>query len=78
MIRTQIYIPEALHQAARSIADKRKKSLAELLRNLIERGIGEERRSIKQKPLSTLASLNIKGGPRDLSQNLDKYLYGRK
>ena len=75
MIRTQIYIPETLHQTAKAIAGKRKESLAELLRNIIERGITEEKKEMKQKPLSNIAKLNIKGGPKDLSQNLDKYLY---
>lgn len=29
----------------------------------------------KQADLSTLSSLKIKGGPKDLSKNLDRYLY---
>lgn len=71
MIRTQIYIPQELHQEAKALAKNRKEPVAQLFRDIIARGIIQ----IKQKPLSNLAKLNIKGGPRDLSQNLDKYLY---
>jgi len=76
MIRTQIYIPEHLHKTAKNIAEKKNEALAKLLRRLIARGIEEEKKSTKSKPLSSLANLNITGGPKNLSRNMDKYLYG--
>ncbi len=76
MIRTQIYIPEELHQETMFLAKKQGKSMAELLRNFITIGIIEEKKKkSKQRSLSSLARLGIKGGPKDLSKNIDKYLY---
>lgn len=77
MIRTQIYIPESVHQIAKAIAQKKDESLAKLLRELIVRGLTEEKKRLKKKSLSTLAGLNISGGPKDLSTNMDSYLYGK-
>lgn len=76
MIRTQIYIPEDIHQATKFLAQEQRKSMAELLRSFITVGIIEEKKKkSKQRPLSSLAKLGIKGGPKDLSKNIDKYLY---
>lgn len=75
MIRTQIYIPEELHQKAKIIAKRKEESLAKLLRHLIAKGVIEEKKRLKPKSLSSLTKLNITGGPKDLSSNMDKYLY---
>lgn len=75
MIRTQIYIPDELHQAAKTVAKRKAKSLAEVLRKFIAKGVEEERKQLKPKSLSSLAKLNITEGPKDLSRNMDKYLY---
>lgn len=75
MIRTQIYIPYELHQAAKTIAKRKDESLAKVLRQFIARGIKEERKQLKPKSLSFLTKLNITEGPKDLSSNMDKYLY---
>jgi len=76
MIRTQIYIPEEIHQATKFLAQKQGKSMAELLRSFITIGVVEERKKKKkQRSLSSLARLGIKSGPKDLSKNIDKYLY---
>ena len=75
MIRTQIYIPDNLHQTAKFIAMHKDESLAKLLRQFIARGVKDEKRKLKTKSLSSLAKLNITEGPKDLSSNMDKYLY---
>jgi len=75
MIRTQIYIPEAIHQEAKVIAKRKEESLAKLLRYLITKGLSEEKKKLKPKSLSLLTKLNITEGPKDLSSNMDKYLY---
>jgi len=75
MIRTQIYIPEPVHQAAKTLARHQNKTLADLLRRLIVSGLKEEKKKIKPKSLAPLSKLNITGGPKDLSKNMDKYLY---
>jgi len=76
MIRTQIYIPEEIHQETKFLAQKQGKSMAELLRSFITIGVIEEKKKkSKQRSLSSLAKLGIKGGPKNLSKNIDKYLY---
>ena len=75
MIRTQIYIPDELHQAAKTIARREEEPLAEVLRRFITKGIKEEKQRFKPKSLNILAQLNITAGPKDLSSNMDKYLY---
>ncbi|OGG03125.1 hypothetical protein A2W14_04650 [Candidatus Gottesmanbacteria bacterium RBG_16_37_8] len=75
MIRTQIYIPDELHQEAKTIAKINEEPLAKVLRRIITAGIKEERQKLKPKSLSPLTKLNITDGPKDLSSNMDKYLY---
>lgn len=77
MVRTQIYIPDFLHQTAKNLAAQRNESLAELLRKFISQGIVQEKKKRRIKTLSSLSGLKIKGGPKDLSKNLDAYLYGK-
>ena len=75
MIRTQIYIPETLHQRAKSLARAKKRSLANLYRSFIANGLSAEEKT-RGTSLDSLIKLNIKGGPKDLSANIDHYLYG--
>ncbi|MBU1000037.1 hypothetical protein KKE78_01390 [Patescibacteria group bacterium] len=75
MFRTQIYIPETTHQQAKRLAGQLNQTLTELLRRLIITGLEEEKKKVKPKKLSSLAKLNIKSGPKDLSSKLDFYLY---
>ncbi len=76
MIRTQIYIPETLHERAKTIARNKKQSLANVYRGFITNGLkASENRG---GDLSALAKLNLKGGPKNLSRDIDKYLYGGK
>lgn len=74
MIRTQVYIPETLHNRIKLLSKKQKRSFAEILRGFIKRGIISQQR-IGTKPLKSLTQLRITGGPKDLSKNMDKYLY---
>lgn len=75
MLRTQIYIPESIHQQAKILAEQQDTSLAEFLRRLITTGLDEEKKKNKPKFLTSLSKLNLKGGPKDLSSKLDEYLY---
>lgn len=76
MIRTQIYIKETLHERAKTIAKRRKQSLADLYRSFIAEGLkADERHGVD---LTSLANLGLKGGPKDLSSEMDEYLYGSK
>ena len=76
MIRTQLYIPEEYHQAAKMIAMRKDDSLANILRQFIAKGIKEERKYLKPQSLNDLTKLRITKGPKDLSTNMNKYLYG--
>lgn len=75
MMRTQIYIPADLHQTAKQIAKLKEEPLANLLRRLISKGVKEETEKLKPKSLTSLVKLNITEGPKDLSSNMDNYLY---
>ena len=74
MIRTQIYIPEEIHQATKFLAQKQGRTLAELIRSFITIGVLEEKKKTKMPSLEKLINLKIKGGPKDLSAKFDKYL----
>lgn len=76
MIRTQIYIPETLHERAKNVARSKQQSLANLYRNFIANGLQASKN--RGGDLTALAKLNIKGGPKNLSRDIDKYLYGGK
>lgn len=78
MIRAQIYIPETLHERAKIIARIKKQSLANLYREFINNGLKKETSKNRGGDLTVLAKLNIKGGPKNLSRDMDKYLYGGK
>jgi hypothetical protein len=80
MIRTQIYLPEEELKDLRKTARAKRQSMAALARGFIRRGLEEEQAASGhgQAVMKTLAGLKIAGGPRDLSQNLDDYLYGSK
>lgn len=75
MIRTQIYIPETIHQRTQLIARQQKKSMADLYRSFITSGLYKEDINSRQSDLTLLAKLNVKGGPKNLSRDMDKYLY---
>ena len=78
MIRTQIYITEEISDALTFMAKIKKKTKAVLIRKFIVNGIIMEKKKKRTPNLSSLAKLNIREGPKDLSKNLDKYLYGGK
>ena len=74
MIRTQIYIPEMLHSQVKLLAKRQNKPLAQILRDFIKQGMVQTQNT-GAKSLQALTKLRITGGPKDLSKNLDKYLY---
>jgi len=75
MKRTQIYISEATHQAAKTLAQCQNKTLAGLFREFVTEGIQKERKKTNPALLKRLGELGLTGGPKDLSANMDKYLY---
>lgn len=78
MIRTQIYIPEVLHRKLMHIAKTEDVSMAKVARDILEEGTKERKKVDRSgiKTLEALSKLGFTGGPKDLSENLDHYLYG--
>jgi len=78
MIRTQIYIPRETHNQLAHLSKALNEPMARVVRKFIQEGL--ERRKGKslsgKSTLSRIAKLELTGGPKDLSANLDLYLYG--
>lgn len=74
MIRTQIYLPKDLYQHINLMAGKKKKSTAQLIRELLEEGLKTEQ-DLGAKTLLKIANKASKGAPKDLSTKIDQYLY---
>jgi len=81
MIRTFIYFPEELNLEIENLAKDTKKSKAAVIREALKEGLT----SIKRHKIGGVEAMlkiaelgekiNAKG-PRDLSSNMDKYLWG--
>lgn len=81
MQRTQIYLPQRQLVKLRERARNEDATISEVIRLLIEEGIGVRKKPRKQKHESlSVAARRIgcigKRAPRDLAKNLDHYLYG--
>jgi hypothetical protein len=82
MIRTQVYLHKDQVQEIAFFARKQKKEKAKVIRSLIQKGIEAEKD--KQTIGNALLELSELGkklhlrGPKDLSTNLDTYLYEEK
>ena len=79
MLRTQIYLPKELRFRLGQVANQLNLPMAEVIRIILEKGLEDKRRIVfSGNELWRLADLEIKGSPRDLSRNLEKYLYGKE
>lgn len=77
MLRTQIYLPEEYHQELAIIAHNLGVPKAVVIRKILKKALKNKEDLIgKGNNLLSLSKLNFKGGPKDLSANLDSYLYG--
>ena len=77
MKRTQIYIPETVHQAVEMLARNRREPMAKVLRHFIVSGLEREKKSSPAKGIDPLINLKLSGGPKNLSSDMDKYLYDK-
>lgn len=79
MIRTQVYLPKQLYQTIDLVAKRGKKPKAQIIRDILVDGVEKElRKRNAGQALLELAELGRKlklKGPKDLSTNIDKYLY---
>lgn len=77
MMRTQIYLPKQLYQRIADVARKGRKPKAQVIRDLLEQGLDRERhdRAVSAgEALQRLVQISARG-PRDLSRDIDRYLY---
>ena len=76
MIRKQIYLSAALDRQIRLIAQSEGKPEAQVIRERLHAGfLAGQRTGDEDTGLVGLAKRAAKGGPEDLSRNLDDYLY---
>lgn len=81
MLRTYLYIPEHLEKKINVTAKAQKTSKAEVMRQALEKGITvvQQQGTASVVALQKLAEIGERyqpKGPKDLSSNLDKYLWG--
>jgi len=78
MIRTQIYIPNNVHSQLLRLAKASSSSMAEITRQFIENGLKTSKNIDRsgKAVMRRLLAMNITDGPKDLSVNLDHYIYG--
>lgn len=76
MLRTQIYLPQETHQELTLWARKMNLPMAEVVRRIIKTGLKKKEEFLeKGNDILDLTKLKIRGGPKNLSQKLDFYLY---
>lgn len=77
MIRTQVYLPKQLYQSIDLVAKRERKAKAQVIREVLEKGIEQKRGNAGKVLLEVTAMAKKHGwkGPKDLSTNIDKYLY---
>jgi len=79
MIRTQIYLPKDLYRNIDIAAKRERKAKAEIIRKAIEIGLSKKDTNKNTgHALLEIAAMAKKynwKGPKDLSTNIDKYLY---
>lgn len=77
MIRTQVYLPKDLYQQIEIVARREKKARAQIIREMLQEGV-RKKQANAGKILLEIAAMAKKHnwkGPKDLSANIDKYLY---
>ena len=83
MLKTYLYIPDNLKEKIERTAETQNKSKAEVIRQALEKGISSvvQQGTVSAQSLLRIAEVGEKNkphGPKDLSANLDDYLWGTK
>lgn len=74
MIRTQVFLPEDTYQNIKIRAKRERKPSAQVIREALEKGLERQTKHEEDDVWTKLLQLKVKG-PKDLSKNIDKYLY---
>ena len=77
MQRTTISLDETLYKKAKVEALNRRVPFAKVVNEALADHLGEESKNkiTGNEFMNRLAKYHFKGGPKDLAQNLDKYLW---
>ena len=75
--KVQLYLPQALFRFLKESAKRNGESLSAYLRNLLRTQVASDP-GRSEDPLIQMLKNPTRGGPRDGSRHVDKYLYGRK
>ena len=76
IIRTQVYLTEELYRNIEIVAKREKKTKAQVIRDSLDEGLADKKDAQNAgKILLKIASKAVKGGEKNLSENIDKYLY---
>lgn len=78
MIRTQVYFPDDLYLELKTLARRKRVSLAEIVRAFVRRGVKQEKRGENPAEVFLKIAKLAGRGPADLSEKHDEYLYGKK
>jgi hypothetical protein len=80
MIRTSLFLPEALHQDLLITARQEGSSLTELVRDLLDQAVAKRRKGQVKRMYTVLKTLRGKGRPdvADASSTIDEVLYGEQ
>ncbi len=80
MIRTQIYLPEAMYKDIKLRAKAKGEPAAQLIRDTLETSLYKGKNianpGVRKSWAQQAEELNITGSPKDLSRRIDDYLYG--
>lgn len=73
-----MYLDQSLRRDLIALAKKENKSMAEIARDILKEGV-KKKKNVDTSGIEVmiaLSKLRFKGGPKDLSKNIDHYLYG--
>ncbi len=76
MIRTQVYIPDDLHRDLMLLAKREGTNFSTLIREGVKEVV-KKKKSAKKGDWRKFVGAGGKGGPKDLSTNIDYYVYGK-
>ena len=73
-----MYLDDGLRKDLIALAKQEKKSMAEVARDILKAGVEKKKKidTSGMQVMIALSKLNLEGGPKDLSKNIDHYLYG--
>ncbi|MEK9174546.1 MAG: ribbon-helix-helix domain-containing protein [Patescibacteria group bacterium] len=85
MKRTQIYLPKTQLDVFRKLAGEQKETVSEIIRALLRHALEKNLplgQIYKKRPTPFDVLVEVKklneSGPKDLAENLDRYLYGKR